>query len=137
MTRAGDISSIYETYTRRVSRTGISAPDHLLHEEVSTSQHSQVTKINIFIKTPSGTIENRYSAEVAPGNIAMTKGTTTIIGTDSKLKKSIQVVISADMPTSVIVQSDEGDHPDLVRFQNDLSFFQRDDPTELNIFINE
>ena len=136
MTSAGDISMIYETYARKVTNS-ISKTPCIIHEENSTSQHSQVAKINIFIKTPSGTIENRYSAEVSPGSVTMTKGTTTIIGTDSKLKKSIQVVISKDMPTSVIVQSDEGDHPDLVRFQNDLSFFQRDDPTELNIFINE
>ena len=136
MTRAEDISMIYETYANKVTDT----PHHttnVLQEEITTSQYSQVTKINIFIKTSSGTIENRYSATVEPEGVSLTKGTTTIIGTDSKLKKSIQVVVSKDMPTSVIVQSDEGEHPDLVRFQNDLSFFQRDDPTELNIFINE
>jgi hypothetical protein len=105
--------------------------------EVSDVRYTQVKRINIFIKTQSGTIENRYSAKVEAGGVNSLKGTVTIIGEDEEYHKSIQVVISKDSPTSVIVQGTESEHPDLVRFENDLSFFQRDDPKELNIFINE
>jgi hypothetical protein len=136
MTRAEDITGIYSMYLNTVQEVPL--PTNIITEEVSEpNKFGEVKKINIFIKTSSGTIENRYSAAVPPESISIMSGTITIIGTDSKLDKSIQVVISSDNPTSVIVQGTEGDHPDLIRFEDDLSFFQRDNPQELNIFINE
>jgi hypothetical protein len=143
MIYANDIDVIYDAYVSvqkhnpKRSQYGYITVKEADEVDTSNSIYSQVRKINIFIKTQSGTIENRYSAEVVPGTINKVNDTITIIGNDSEFDKSIQVVLSKDNPTSVIVQGTESDHPDLVRFQNDLSFFQRDDPEELNIFINE
>ena len=143
MIYANDIDVIYDAYVSvqkhnpKRSQYGYITVKEADEVDTSNSIYSQVKKINIFIKTQSGTIENRYSAEVVPGTINKVNDTVTIIGNDSEFDKSIQVVLSKDNPTSVIVQGTESDHPDLVRFQNDLSFFQRDDPEELNIFINE
>ena len=145
MIYANDIDVIYDAYVSvqkhnpKRSQYGYITVKEA--DEVDTS--NSIYSINLYIicfklfKTQSGTIENRYSAEVVPGTINKVNDTVTIIGNDSEFDKSIQVVLSKDNPTSVIVQGTESDHPDLVRFQNDLSFFQRDDPEELNIFINE
>ena len=139
-----DINIIYKSYlsVQKAHPRCAQYKHNILKEaaevsDLSSSVYSQVKRINIFIKTQSGTIENRYSADVTPGSVNKVNDTITIIGNDSEFDKSIQVVLSKDNPTSVIVQGTESDHPDLVRFQNDLSFFQRDDPEELNIFINE
>jgi hypothetical protein len=144
MTFANDIDIIYNSYLsvqklhpRHEQYSCITLKEDTEASDLSSSVYSQVKRINIFIKTQSGTIENRYSADVTPGSVNKVNDTVTIIGNDSEFDKSIQVVLSKDNPTSVIVQGTESEHPDLVRFENDLSFFQRDDPQELNIFINE
>lgn len=138
-----DIVSIYECYTSKVlpvshKRYTYTKPVCEANtDDTGKNLYSHIKKVNIFIRTDSGTIENRYSAEIEPGNINTVDNTTTLVGTDTELGKSIQVVLTKDSPTSIVVTDPDNDHPDLVRFEDNLTYFERNNTEELNIFINE
>jgi hypothetical protein len=104
----------------------------------AVSKYSNVRVINLYIMPPDGAIEQLYSASVNPEEIAITNGTTTLIGFDEEQKVDLQVIIQPDGVTSIVPTGKDGDQADGPwPMEPNPIFWDTGDETELNLMIKQ
>jgi len=98
------------------------------------NKYADVKEFNIYLKPAEGPIEQLYKSLIDPEGVTITRGVTTIIGTDEDQDVKVQIVIDQEGDTSVTPTKD-GRTIDGPWFEKDIIYFETNDPEELNIMI--